>query len=508
MRTTARAIAIAIAVGASCAPLGASAFTSGSTGASGALAPTVNTTVPLPPSGIFNFTSVTIPAGVTVKFERNATNTPVVILATGDVTIAGTLDVRGFAAPGVGAAGTGSQGDDGQPGEGGPGGFAGGKGGLPGAPGSRTLGGTALGPGAGAPGAFVSGGDPCISGNSWASGGAGGGFGTAAGNSGPGPVNCPSGTPPYSFPQTTGGAAYGSTILLPLIGGSGGGGGGGGATFDGGGGGGGGGAILIAASGTVNVTGSLLADGGAGASASGGGIGGAGGGGAGGGIRIIASTIAGNGTISAAGGAAGQISGQTYTVFQASAGAPGRVRLEADTITRTGASTPLATADVPGPVFVAGTPTLRIDSVAGVAAPASPTGNADVTLPASTPNPVTVVFTTTGVPVGNIVQLTVTPALGTKVTAITPALTGSTANATASTSVSLPVGPSVLSAQTTYTVVAALGDLLRNFAGNERVEKIRLVATLDGKTQMKLITVSGKEYDAPEEALRIAATGG
>jgi hypothetical protein len=110
--------------------------------------------------------------------------------------------------------------------------------------------------------------------------------------------------------------------------------------------------------------------------------------------------------------------------------------------------------------------------------------------------------------VGNIVQLTVTPALGTKVTAITPALTGSTANATASASVSLPVGPSVLSAQTTYTVVAALGDLLRNFAGNERVEKITLVATLDGKTQMKLITVSGKEYDAPEEALRIAATGG
>jgi hypothetical protein len=66
----------------------------------------------------------------------------------------------------------------------------------------------------------------------------------------------------------------------------------------------------------------------------------------------------------------------------------------------------------------------------------------------------------------------------------------------------------VLQAQTTFTIVASLGDLLRNFAGNERVEKITLVATLGGKSQMKLITVSGKEYDAPEEALRIAALGG
>jgi hypothetical protein len=148
MRTSARALAIAIAVGASCAPPVASAFTSGSTGSDGAFAPTVNTTVTLPPSGIFNYTTVTIPVGVTVKFERNATNTPLVILAAGDVTIAGTLDVRGYAAPGVGAAGDGAQGDDGQPGKGGPGGFAGGKGGLPGALGSRTLGGTALGPGA------------------------------------------------------------------------------------------------------------------------------------------------------------------------------------------------------------------------------------------------------------------------------------------------------------------------------------------------------------------------
>lgn len=505
MGIRARAIAIAAALSASCTPFAASAFNSGSTGADGAFAPTVNTTVPLPPSGILNFTSVTIPTGVTVKFQRNATNTPVVILASGDVTIAGTLDVRGEPAPGVGAAGSGAQGDDGQPGRGGPGGFDGGKGGLPVVAG---LGGTGLGPGAGNPGRFVPSGDTCVSGSSWASGGTGGGFGAVAANSDRDSVNCTSATPPYNHTRALGGAAYGSSILLPLLGGSGGGGGGGGVTYDGGGGGGGGGAILIAASGVVTVSGSLLADGGAGAAGSGAGIGGAGGGGAGGAIRIIATMIAGNGAITAAGGARGEVSGQTTSVSSATPGAIGRVRLEGDSITRTAATVPQASADLPRNVFVAGAPTLTIVSVAGVNAPASPTGSGDITLPASTPNPVAVVFTTSGVPVGNTILLTVTPALGTKVTAVTPALTGSTASATASTTVTLPIGPSVLSAQTTYTVVAALGDSLRNFAGNEMVEKVMLVATLGGKSQMKLITVSGKEYDAPEEALRIASIGG
>jgi hypothetical protein len=106
------------------------------------------------------------------------------------------------------------------------------------------------------------------------------------------------------------------------------------------------------------------------------------------------------------------------------------------------------------------------------------------------------------------VLLTVTPAFGAKTSAITPALTGTTASATASVAINLPIGPSVLSAQTTYTVVAAMGDLLRNFAGNERVEKVTLMATLGEPSKAKLITVSGKEYEVPADVLRIAALGG
>ena len=73
------------------APCLGQAFNSGSTGADGALTPAVDITLPLPASGIFNYTTVNIPVGVTVKFKRNTANTPVVMLASGDVTIAGTL---------------------------------------------------------------------------------------------------------------------------------------------------------------------------------------------------------------------------------------------------------------------------------------------------------------------------------------------------------------------------------------------------------------------------------
>jgi len=85
-----RALATVVWLGCSGAVLGGP-FSSGSTGADGTFAPTQNTALALPANGIFNFTTVNIPAGVTVTFQNNGTNTPVTILATGDVTIAGTI---------------------------------------------------------------------------------------------------------------------------------------------------------------------------------------------------------------------------------------------------------------------------------------------------------------------------------------------------------------------------------------------------------------------------------
>ncbi|HYR30326.1 MAG TPA: hypothetical protein VEO93_00300, partial [Gemmatimonadales bacterium] len=258
------------------------------------------------------------------------------------------------------------------------------------------------------------------------------------------------------------------------------------------------------ATGTVTVNGTLAASGGSSGVANfSQGTGASGGGGSGGAIRIVATTMSGNGAIGAGGGGGGL----TGVFLAGGSGAAGRIRLEAEIYTRTAGTTPSFTFAPPGPVFVVGAPSLSISSVAGVSAPATPTGGIDVALPSTTPNPVTVVLTTTGVPVGTTVQLRVTPARGATVTTVSQPTTGTTTSATASVAVTFPPGPSVLQAQTTFTVIAALGDLLRNFAGNERVEKITLSATLGGKSKATLITVSGKEYDAPAEALRIAALG-
>src|SRR5439155_17308437 len=88
-------------------------FSSGSNGSYGALNPTSSTNLDMPPDGIFHCTTVNIPAGVTVGFNRNALNTPVYLLAQSNVVISGAITVEGY--PG----GNG-------PGQGGPGGFDGG----------------------------------------------------------------------------------------------------------------------------------------------------------------------------------------------------------------------------------------------------------------------------------------------------------------------------------------------------------------------------------------------
>lgn len=117
-------------------------FNSGSTGVLGALNPTSNTAIALPPDGVLNYTTVNIPAGVTLTFTSNASNTPVTLLASGNVTIVGTVSVNGF--DGVPQSSTGPTLNVGA--LGGPGGFAGGNGGQRGTNDSGT---TGQGPGGG-----------------------------------------------------------------------------------------------------------------------------------------------------------------------------------------------------------------------------------------------------------------------------------------------------------------------------------------------------------------------
>ena len=455
------------------------AYESGSTGSDGAFSPQVDTVVPLSADGVFNYTTINIPNGVTVTYERNATNTPVVILASGNVTIAGTLDVSGDAGADVGAQGDGNLGDDGLPGVGGPGGFDGGAGGTL----TGLLGGNGLGPGGG------SGAIRLFTTGRGCSGGAGG-YTDRGGRS----TDCASSGDPSSAP------IYGSVEIQPLIGGSGGGGGYSGASFVGGGGGGGGGAILISSSGTISVTGNLLARGGDGGIPNGASSGGQGGGGSGGAIRLIATTIDGNGVISAAGGTT--IRQPLFTRPQGFDASVGRVRLEAENLTRTAATIPAAIVSGPQEQFLANIPAIRILRVAGIDVPANPTGSSDVVIPEATTNPVQVEFATTNIPVGNTVELTLTPQFGSSAEAISGAITGTDESGTAGVNIDIPDGPSTLSAQVTFTIsVVSLQEDYSKFAQGELVDKVRVHFDQTRGSLTTFIAVSGKEYTWPSNAV-------
>ena len=425
-------------------------FDSGSTGADGPFNPTTNTVVTLPADGKLNYTTVSIPAGVTVTFQRNAANTPVYILATGNVTIGGTISLNGTSSGNI------------TPGQGGSGGFDGGLGAN-----SQVVAGKGMGPGGGNPG----------NGGTVSAGG-GGGFATAGGN-GPGGGSCGYGG--------TGGGTYGNSNILPLIGGSGGGGGSGSGSGTGGGGGGGGGAILIASSGTITVTGSITANGGNG-SAPGGSYAGAGGAGSGGAIKLMANTITGEGTISA-NGAGGNCNNSI-----GANGGTGRIRFEANSVTRTANTSPSYTFNNPGPVFLASMPTLTIVSVGGMNAPVSPSGKygtLDISLPSTTTNPVTVNISATNIPVGTTITVSSIPQIGPP-TSSSGTLSGADASSTA-TSVSMTLSTSyqsIITAQATFTVQTAM------FYDGEKIEKVRVASAVGRDSETVYITKSGKEIRA------------
>ncbi len=438
------------------------AFDSGSTRADGEFAPTSNTVLQIPESGIFNFTTINIPSGVTVTFKKNSQNTPVTMLATGDVTIAGTINLNG------------GNGNYIIPGAGGAGGFDGGTGGVVNQAGKR-----GEGPGGGV------GSIPATTRNNCSGGGGGGGFGA---NGSGGAQNCDG-----AYPGGAGGSAYGNERILPSIGGSGGGGAGGTNTYTGGAGGGGGGAILIASSGTISVTGSITANGGNGTNGEASYPGGGGGGG-GGGIRLIANTISGNGTLSAAGG-----SGGSANWSPGGGGGAGRIRLEYSTTTRTAGSNPPMSIGYPYAVVPQNMPTLVIASAGGIDSPVVPKGSfgsPDVMLPFNTQNPITVVVTGANIPANTTVTLKASPAVGSATTA-TGTLAGTDTASSASIQLNISKAyPSVLTASVTFQLASlGIGPI---YAHGELVEKVRVEAAMGGGSTMTYITASGKEIPAKQ----------
>lgn len=234
----------------------AQGFDSGSNGSLGALNLTdSNLVVELPPDGRLHYTTFRVGPNRVLSFRRNALNTPVYLLAQGDITIEGVIDVSGDQAPGTPPIG----------GFGGPGGFDGGKPGF----GDEIPPGDGYGPGAGGAGVTGSAADS-----------AGGGSYAGIGSGGA---------------TTNRGATYGSPLLIPLIGGSG---GGGDAGQPGNGGGGGGGAILICSSTRAVISGAVQANGGPwrGSSYNAG---------SGGAIRVLAPKVEGRGSLNVNAGSGG-----------------------------------------------------------------------------------------------------------------------------------------------------------------------------------------------------------
>lgn len=335
---------------------------------------------------VYHFTTITIPAGITVRMSGDTVGGPVYWLASGAVTIDGTLDLSGGAGHGVTTAPSARI-----PWIPGPGGFGGG-----------------------------------IGGNT-----------TSPAQSGNGPLGgVPGGSPANVSTPQRGGGFSGNSFLVPLVGGSGGAGGiVTGTTRWGSGGGAGGGAILIASSVGISLSGTIRADGGT-TFYNGELCTMVGGGGGGGAIRLAAATISGSGAISAAGGSGGNNNAGCLLN-----GAAGRVRLEACDNRFAGTGT--VTQGAPAALFVPTTapPLVRVTSIAGKAV--SPTPSGTFTMPDVQINEGAATLVTIEshqVPEGTIVELHLFSDNGADQIVLCPPLSGSLENASTTVAVTFPPG--------------------------------------------------------------------
>jgi len=314
---------------------------------------------------VFKYSSVVIQGGATVTFKNHASRAPVVWLVSGDVVINGTVSLNGQDQVQVPLLS-----------EPGPGGFRGGVGNIGGGAGN------------------------------------GAGFGPGAFNVIASPVNDNGGLGVGNYGQTigfngfVGSSPYGNASLIPLLGGSGGYGG-----YGRMGGGAGGGAILIACANTLSVTGTIQANGGYGFdNSSDPYYYGVENGGSGGGIRLVANTISGSGTLTCYGG--------TANGGVPESGGLGRIRIERVTDTSGFQIVPdasllsLTNATSPNIFMPATGPSVAIETIGGLSAPADPRSSfgalgADVTLPQLPSTTVTVL--TTNVEPQSVVTVRVTP---------------------------------------------------------------------------------------------------
>ncbi len=441
---------------------------SGSNGSDGPFNPTGNVTINMAdhPDGIYHYTSVNIPSGVTVTFTPNANNTPVVWLVQGDCVIGGSIEISG----GNGGSNSGAQG--------GPGGFSGGNGGS-----TPTAG---RGPGGAPPSAGI----PAV---------------TYAGNAsfatlGQRIVNDVQGNS-----QALPGSLYGNQFCLPLVGGSGGGG-------QNTGGSGGGGAILIASSLKVTVNGQINAKGGSRTNGqydvSSGGSGGA--------VRIVAPRITGGGQINSEGGSGvgGWWSSTWVGGYSINFAGNGRIRFDSPGLEFGGTVTGAFTQGFQ-PIIIPASGQgvqLGIQSIGGVSVAGSPNGvlaNPDVILPAQQTNPMNVVVNCSNLPMNTTITVTVRPANGADIVVTGTNSSGTPTASTATIPVTMPRGGGIIFAKCVSGVAGSASvsgdDYGKNIAQTgwtahgERFAQMEITAGIGSSQQVAYITESGKRYTLPAQ---------
>jgi len=373
---------------------------SGSNGSDGAFNPTTNTIVNMAdhPSGIYQYTTVNIPSGVTVTFLANANNTPVVWLVQEACVISGTIDISGKTVDW----------DSSVAGIGGPGGFRGGGGvnGTSSATDGQGPGGGVVTAGAAAFGTFPT----CWNGAGYVT-------------------------------VTNGSSMYGNQYIIPIVGGSGGGGSSNvcNANGFGEGGGGGGGAILIASSGTITLNGSVNANGGgSGYLRCGYGYCCAGGAGSGGAVRLAAPTITGTGSITASGGNAGSFYGGM-----------GRVRFDSLDRTFSGGVSGSFSAGfqpiiIPTPGLGAQLNITSLGSTAVTTPPGGVLSIPDAIISSQQASPIPVVVSCANIPLNTAITVSVRPASGATVAAVGHNSTGTQASSTATVLINVPRGGGII----------------------------------------------------------------
>jgi hypothetical protein len=197
------------------------------------------------------------------------------------------------------------------------------------------------------------------------------------------------------------------------------------------------------------------------------------------------------------------------------AGGAGRIRLEALLFGTVATTDPLAsTSTTLGPIGLTSIPalinfpTLAFTSVGGVAPPVAPTGSfttADVILPGTTTNPVSVILTATNTPAPTTYTVKLIPQFANS-SSQTVTSSGAFSLSTATATVTFPNGRiSALQAFAGFTLTASLAPII----DGEPADQVLLAAGYGEPSTLTLVTKSGKEIPvselSPADQMKVAS---